>query len=165
MRRLFLLVAALLLTACGFQLRSAYALPFDTLHIALPANSELYAQLKRNVEAASQTRIVADAKSAQAILTITNDVADKTVLTLSSTGRVTEYQLTRSFAFRVHDSANRDLLPPGRIAISRHIGFSDVQVLAKEAEEAQLRRDMQDDLVQQLLRRLASAKPRLAKAD
>lgn len=154
--------AALLLGACGFQLRGAYALPFETMQIGLPPSTELYAALKRNIEAATQTRVVDDAAKAQAILTVTSDTPSKTVLSLSSTGRVTEFQLMRTVAFRVHDAAGRDLMPPGQIVIRREISFSDVQVLAKESEEALLWRDIQNDLVQQLLRRLATAK--LAKA-
>ena len=162
MRRLLLVVMTLLLTACGFQLRGAYTLPFDTLHIGLSDTSELYAQLKRNIEATTQTRIVGDAKSAQAILTITGDVPVKNVLSLSSAGQVREFELVRTFSFRVHDPANRDLMPPGRIVIRRDITYSDAQVLSKESEEALLWRDIQNDLVQQLLRRLATAKAKAA---
>src|SRR6267143_911365 len=39
------------------------------------------------------------------------------------------------------------------------LSFSDAQVLAKEAEEALLYRDMQRDMVQQIMRRLVAAKP------
>lgn len=162
MRRLLLIVATLALAACGFQLRGAYALPFATLKIGLPESAEFYAALKRNIEAATQTRVVDDAAQAQAILSVVSDTPSKTVLSLSSTGRVTEFQLVRTFAFRVHDAAGRDLMPPGQIVIRRDISFSDVQVLAKQSEETLLWRDIQNDLVQQLLRRLATAK--LAKA-
>jgi LPS-assembly lipoprotein len=37
------------------------------------------------------------------------------------------------------------------------VSFNDAQVLAKEAEEQLLFRDMQNDMVQQILRRLAAA--------
>ena len=46
-----------------------------------------------------------------------------------------------------------------RDVIRRDISFSDALVLSKEAEEVLLWRDIQNDLVQQLLRRLAAAKP------
>jgi len=162
MRRLLAIAATLalcgLLAACGFQLRGAYVLPFDTLYIALPDSVELHAVIKRNVEASSQARVVATAEKAQAILTVTGDVPVKTVLSLSSAGRVREFQLVRTFSFRLHDATNRDLIPPGQIVIRRDISFNDTQVLSKESEEALLWRDIQNDLVQQLLRRLAAAK-------
>lgn len=153
---------ALLLSACGFQLRGSYTLPFDTLHISLPTSSELHAVLKRNILASTQTLIVDDSKSAQATLAITGDRQVKDILSLNSAGRVREFQLVRTVGFRVHDAANRDLIPPGQIVLRRDITFNDTQVLSKESEENLLWRDIQNDLVQQLLRRLAAARPKPA---
>lgn len=158
MRRMFLVVAALALSACGFHLRGSYAMIFDTLYIALPETTELRAVLKRNIEASSQARVVDEAKGAQAVLTITLDLPAKNVLSLDSAGRVREFQLVRTVGFRLQDADRRDLLPPGQVVIRRDITFSDTQVLSKESEEALLWRDIQDDLVQQMLRRLAAAR-------
>ncbi|HKW37423.1 MAG TPA: LPS assembly lipoprotein LptE, partial [Burkholderiales bacterium] len=41
----------------------------------------------------------------------------------------------------------------------RDMSYSDAQVIAKENEEALLYRDMQTDMVQQIIRRLIAAKP------
>ena len=49
-------------------------------------------------------------------------------------------------------------MPQTSIALTRDITFADTDVLAKEAEEQLLFRDMQSDMVQQILRRLAAAK-------
>lgn len=160
MRAILILMLTALLAACGFQLRGSYSLPFDTLHVALPESSALHALIKRNVEAGSQAHVVASERDAQATLTVLRDVSQKNILSLDSTGRVREYQLVRSFAFRVSDSKNRELMPPGEIVIRRDITYSDTQVLAKESEEALLWRDIQNDLVQQLIRRLVAARPK-----
>ncbi len=160
MRALFAVAIALLLSACGFQLRGSYPLPFNTLHLANIADvSELHALIKRTVEAGSGTRIVGSAKEAQAVLTLMLDQPQKNILSLDATGRVREFQLVRTFQFRVNDPAGATLIPPSQIIVRRDISFSDAQVLSKEAEEALLWRDIQEDLVQQLLRRLAAAKP------
>ena len=156
--RAWIALIALLLSACGFQLRGAYALPFDTLHIGLPSSLELHAQLKRAIESSSKTRVTETPQGAQATLAVGGDVFAKNILSLSPAGRVTEFQLVRTFAFRVIDPEGRDLLPPGQIVIRRDISFSDATVLSKESEELLLQRDMQADLVQQLMRRLAAAK-------
>ncbi|MDO8931310.1 MAG: LPS assembly lipoprotein LptE [Rhodocyclaceae bacterium] len=158
MRRLLLIAVTVVLSGCGFHLRGSYTLPFDTLFINQPETAELRAVLKRNIEASTATRVVNEAKDAQASLTVLNDVPAKIVLSLSSAGRVREYQLVRTFVFRIHDAANRDLMPIGKIVIRRDISFNDDLVLSKEAEEALLWRDIQNDLVQQLLRRIAAAK-------
>jgi LPS-assembly lipoprotein len=164
MQRRWFLLAALALSACGFQLRGVYALPFDTMFIALPESSELRAIIKRNVEASSQTRIVTDAKDAQATLAILGDVPLKNILSLNSAGRVREFQLVRTFTFRVQDPKGQDYIPVSSIRITREITFNDAAVLAKDTEEALLWRDIQNDLVQQLLRRLAAAKLRPTEA-
>ena len=158
MRKLLALLCITLLTACGFQLRGNYALPFDTLYIGLAESNELHAALKRNIEAGSKTRVVDDPKTAQAIMTIVYDRTSKHILSLSSAGRVTEFQLIRTFAFRVHDVDGRDIIPQREIMLRRDLPYSDAQVLAKATEEVLLVRDMQSDLVQQIMRRLAAAK-------
>ena len=158
---LLALAATLALSACGFQLRGSRApvlLPFATLYIALPSSSELHAALKRGVEASGKTRVIEDPKSAQVALTLTGDTQAKNVLSLDTSGRVREFQLRYRFAFRVHDAKGRDIVPLSEIVLTREISFSDAQLLAKEQEEILLFRDMQNDLVQQLMRRLAAAK-------
>jgi LPS-assembly lipoprotein len=147
-----------LLTACGFKLRGNYELPFDTLYIALPESNELYAALKRNIEAGTKTRIVTNREEAQATLTVVYDRLTQGILSLSGTGRVTEYQLVRTFAFRVIDKDSKDIIPQREIVLRRDLPYSDDTVLAKASESELLVRDMQNDLINQILRRLAAAK-------
>jgi LPS-assembly lipoprotein len=159
MRALIILLFTAALAACGFQLRGSQPLPFSTLHIALPEMAELHGMIKRNVEATSPTRIVSTTKEAEASLAILHDQPQKKVLSYDAAGRVREFQLERTFTFRVTDAKGALIIAPSTIIIRRDITFSDAQVLAKEAEEAMLWRDIQADLVQQLIRRLAAAKP------
>ncbi len=162
--RFFLLLLLGLLSACGFHLRGAYSLPFNTLYISLPESTELHAQIRRSVEAGSATRIVDLASKAEANLYVLGDAQQKNILSLNAAGRVREFELVRTFTFRLLDAAGGELVAPSRIVMRREVTFSDEQVLSKEAEELLLWRDMQNDLVQQLLRRLAAAKPLLAAA-
>ena len=60
--------------------------------------------------------------------------------------------------FRVRDAAGAELLGPTEINLRRPITFNETQVLAKESEEVLLYRDMQTDLVQQVMRRLVAIK-------
>lgn len=156
--RLWIVVATLMLSACGFHLRGAYSLPFDKLYITLPESAELHAVLKRNIEASTQTRIVGKQDEAQATLQILADTPVKRILSLNSAGRVREYQLVRTFVFKVTHPKGGEYVPQSSIVMSREMTFDDAAVLSKEAEEVLLWRDIQNDLVQQLLRRLATAK-------
>lgn len=156
MRRLILL-AALLVSACGFQLRGSYSLPWSTLYLGLPDTSELHAQIKRSVEASTQTRIVNDPQQAQAALVLLRNDQAKNILSLSGAGRVREFQLVRTFVYRIQDSKGVELQPPVQIVLQREMTFDDAYILAKEQEELMIWREMQVDLVQQLLRRLAAS--------
>src|SRR6266853_684130 len=126
-------VVAALLAACGFHLRGQAQLPFETLYI--PGGNPLVVELKRNVAVASKTRIVGSPGDAQAVLGFTKELREKIILTFNNAGRMSEILLTRD------------------------VSYNDAQVLSKETEEALLYRDMQSDMVQQIMRRLVAAKP------
>ncbi|MCX8086352.1 MAG: LPS assembly lipoprotein LptE [Rhodocyclaceae bacterium] len=157
--RALLLALAILLSACGFQLRGSYALPWETLYISLPEFDGLRAEMKRAIEAATRTKVVADRKEAQATLVILRNDSLRSILSLNAKGLVREVQLTRIFAYRLQDAAGREIAAPGQIVLQREMTFDDEQLLAKGSEEGLILREMQTDLVQQLLRRLAAAKP------
>ena len=113
-----------------------------------------------------------DIKDAEAILTVLNDSSQKIILSLNAAGRTVEFRLLRTFSFRVNATGAAapavppiEYIPPTTISVRRDITFSDDLVLSKESEEALLQRDMQSDLVQQLMRRLATAKAQPVKVD
>jgi LPS-assembly lipoprotein len=157
MRTLAIVVLALLTAACGFQLRGQATLPFETLYVAIPAISPLGIELKRNIIAGTHTRLVNTPAEAQAILELTSEERGKTILSFDTTGQVRELQLRYRLSFRVRDAHGRDYLPQSEIRVTRDVSYSSTQVLAKESEEQLLFRDMQSDMVQQILRRLAAA--------
>lgn len=156
MRRLLVLLLSLSLAACGFQLRGSYSLPWETLYLGMPEYSEMYAQIKRSVEASTQTRIVTDPKAAQASFVILRNEQAKNILSLSATGLVREFQLTRTFVYRIQDASGKELTPASQIILQREMNFDDRQIFASEAEEHIIWRDIQTDLVQQILRRLSA---------
>jgi LPS-assembly lipoprotein len=154
-----LVCLALALAGCGFKLRGAQQLPFETIYLGFPPNSSLGAELARNIRAGTSTRVVADRRQAQAVLEVLAEARERDVLSLSAQGRAREYQLRLRLQFRLHDGKGRELVAPTQIAVQRDISFNEAQVLAKESEETLLYRDMQTDVVQQILRRLAAIKP------
>ena len=159
-------VITALLSACGFHLRSAADtnLPFQTIYLGFPESSPLGTELRRNIRGGSTTEVLPTAKEAQASLVVLSETRDKSVLSLNNLGRVREYSLGYTLRFRVTDDKGQELLAPTELTLKRDINYDESQVLAKEGEEAMLYRDMQKDLVQQILRRLAAIKP-LSPAD
>jgi LPS-assembly lipoprotein len=152
-----LLAAALLLASCGFQLRGTAPLPFTSLYVQAPVTSALAGQLRRAVLASNGTRIAEAPTEAQVILQILSETQEKQILSLTGGGRVSEYQLRYRVGFRLTDSKNREHIPATELLLKRDYSFSDEQALAKEQEEALLYRDMRNDAVQQLVRRMQAA--------
>ncbi|MEF8700162.1 MAG: LPS assembly lipoprotein LptE [Candidatus Accumulibacter sp. UW26] len=148
-----------LLVGCGFQLRGSYALPFDSLYLAMPDHSVLGAQLRRTIRAAGTTRLASTANDAQATFLPTAEYRDRVILSVSGTGRVSELRLLYRYTYRITDDKGRDLVPSGSVELFRDLTYDDSNVLAKQQEESLLWRDMESDLVQLLMRRLAAAKP------
>ncbi len=162
LRACALLLLAGALSACGFHPRGStgqYTMPFRTLYLSFPETSSLGTELKRNLRASGETTIVPEATAADAQFDVIGETRGKTIQSLNSLGRVREYSLTYVLVFQVRDAKGNVLLAPTEIALKRSISFNENQVLAKESEEVLLYRDMQSDLVQQILRRLAAIKP------
>ncbi len=158
-RRAWLALPLVLLAGCGFHLRGERDLPFATLAIREAGNVELGAQLKRAIRAASKTQVVDDPKEAQATVVFMENRREKVILSVNAAGRAREYQLVQRFRYQLVDAAGEPLQLAQQIVLTRDITFNDDVVLAKEQEEQLLYRDMQNDLVQQILRHLSVARP------
>jgi LPS-assembly lipoprotein len=157
-RRAACLLAALALAACGFHLRGEQKLPFDTIYVNTPPNSLLGATLSRQIRSGTNARTVQLASEATAVLDILGEARDKEILTLNSQGRAVEYKLIYRLRFRLHDGKGREFISATEMRAQRDISINDSQVLAKQSEEELLYRDMQTDMVLQLLRRIAAVR-------
>jgi LPS-assembly lipoprotein len=155
------LAALLALTAgCGFRLRGTADLPFTSLYVP-GATGGIALDLARNIQAGTNAKVVSEAKDAEAIMQFTAETREKEILSLTGAGRVREFRLRYRVGFRVHDGKGNDFVPQNTLELTRDVTFNDAEVLAKETEEQLLYRDMQGDMVQQIMRRLAAAqKPR-----
>ena len=118
--------------------------------------SALATQLRRTIDASPATRVVDAPGPAQVVLAAITDEHHKVVVASSSVGQVTEFQLRSRFAFRLLSSAGKELIPATEVLLTRDMSYTETVALAKELEEAALYRTMQDDIVAQVLRRLAS---------
>jgi LPS-assembly lipoprotein len=154
-----MLVVAMTLSGCGFTLRGKTAIPFETIHVEAAGFSAFVNDLERAINSSSQTRVVTNRNEADAVLRIVAEAQEKHILSLSSGGRVREFELRYRVAYRLTTPSGTELTPPADIILRRDMTYDDTEVLAKESEEALLFRDMKSDAVQQVLRRLAAVKP------
>ncbi|PMS34545.1 LPS-assembly lipoprotein LptE [Trinickia symbiotica] len=155
-RRSFLALAcgAMMLSACGFQLRGQQDYAFKRLAI-VGAPAPVAARLARMVQGGSDTVIVKSTADADAILSV-SEGRGQSILTLSSLGIAEEYQLNYSLSYTLTGVDGTVLIPPSVIALNRAMTYSTQYTLAKSQESELLYADMQNDAVDQLTRRLAA---------
>lgn len=171
------LLAAGALVGCGFRLRQAPSFAFRTLMATLPATSPLRRELRTALVSAGITVVDASLPppppqpggavpaqpappppQADAVLDILADQREKSVVGSTAAGQVREFQLRLRFRFKLSTPKGKELIPESEILLQRDISYSESIALSKQEEEAELYRDMQTDVVQQVLRRLAAVR-------
>jgi len=163
MRRKLLMggAVALTLAGCGFQPRGAPDLAFRSLYVNAGETSPIGNELKRNLRSLGDLKLIDDPAQlpqAEAVLDLLSELREKTVVGVNTSGQVREFQLRTRLQFRLRTPQGKELIAPTELLLQRDISFNESAVLAKEAEEGLIYRDMQSDIVQQLLRRLAAVK-------
>ncbi len=149
------------LAACGFQLRQTPEFAFKSIYTNVSPTSVLGIELKRHLRAMGNVDLITDAalqKNAQVILDVLQELREKSVVGMNAAGQVREFQLRIRFKYRLRTPAGKEIIEETELLRQQDISFSESAVLSKEVEEAQLYRSMQNDIVQQLLRRLAAVK-------
>ena len=146
------------LTGCGFKLRGEQNFGFETISVLAPQGGAVAADLRRALGERVREPPAGQAVGAKHVtMDILNEQREKTVVGVNASGQVREFQLRIRVRFRLRGAAGRELIADTEILQQRDISFNESAVLAKEAEEGLLYRDMQNDIVQQLMRRLAAA--------
>ena len=125
----------MLLSACGFALRGVTPMPFDTLYVGIPDNSQFGADVRRSLRAASpNTKLVESPKEAQAIFQQVADTRTLREVSLNAQGRVEEYELGINYTFRLIDNKGRALIPDTTLSIFREMPYDDQVVQAKQGQ-------------------------------
>ena len=161
-RRHLLSLTAAALTGCGFQLRQTGDFPFRTLYAGFPAATPLGVELSRQLRGTGRIELLTEAKQAQqadVILEILQEQRQRVVVGLNASGQVRELQLRMTVRFRLRTPDGVEWIEPAELYQQRDLSFSETAALSKEIEEAMLYRDMQNDIVQQIVRRLSRVKP------
>ena len=152
-------VVTLGVAGCGFELRQAPNYAFQTLYSNIPVGSPIGLKLLRGLESSGKVEVITDARQverAQVIFEQLFEAREKVVISRTASGAIREFQLRLRYRFRVRTQGGKELIPDTDMAITRDINFNETGALSKESEEAMLYRDMENDLVLQLQRRLAA---------
>jgi len=149
------------LSGCGFQLRQSAELPFKSLFLITPRQSALVIDLKRNLASNPNLLVILDPKEmnkADVILEVISEIRERIVIGLNASGQVRELQLRLKVKFKLRTPQEKVLIPEVELIQQRDLSFIETAALSKEIEENMMYRDMQIDIVQQMMRRLAAVK-------
>jgi LPS-assembly lipoprotein len=151
------LLLTLLLAACGFQLREDVTLPPELTRLRLEVADE-FSPLGRDLAAALErggATLTTEADAA--VLRVPVDHIGSRPLTVGESGRVQEYQLRYVAEVELLAADGRVLLPRQAIELSRDYTFDTAQALGSPGEEEVVREELQREMVQAILRRIAAA--------
>ena len=143
-----------MISACGFQLRGDIQANFDSISIS-GGTASFNKTLQRKFRQAG-----IDIKSnteAEKIVEIIENKFTKTILTLTGTGAVSEYQLDYNVTYRFKNKDGAWNLPV-TIEASRTYTYDDADILAKDEEEKRLVSGMEDQLIKAMAIQISLSK-------
>lgn len=179
-------LAVLVLAGCGFRMQGETPLPFKTMSITIPENTQFGADIRRAIKASSpNTEIIelddlnkafqdVDPKNTQAVasanlskisllststeaqLQQVSEIRSARPVSLNAQGRVEEYELTLQYTIRLIDSKGQVILPDTTFTAVRDMPYDDRFAQAFATEQATMFKDMQRGLVSRIMRRITS---------
>jgi LPS-assembly lipoprotein len=154
-RRLLAAVPLAALAGCGFELRRAAELHFDSIALTgfaprSPLEKELRAALERSVQ------VLDDQSKAQVIFQALTDQRTRRAVAFTASGQVRDIQLRMLLRYRAQTPTERELIPDSKIELFREMTFIESKALGKQQEEQDVYREMQSDIVLQLMLRLST---------
>ena len=154
LKELAILGLILMISGCGFQLRGDIQANFDSISIS-GGTSSFNKTLQRKFRQAGIS--IKSASEAKKIVEIIKNSFTKTILTLTGTGAVSEYQLDYVVTYRFKSKDGPWNLPV-TIEASRNYTYDDSDILAKDEEEKRLISGMEDQLIKTMATQISLSK-------
>ncbi len=155
--RLYLITLLLaVLSACGFHLRGPSDIPFKS--VSIEGNTLVISRDLRQALETSNIAILQSPKDAELRLELVGEENEKRILSLAGTGTVNEYELYYRIHYRTKLAGQELWSDVYTIESRRDYTYSDATLLAKQTEEQKLNENMQEDVLNGLMRRLSSLK-------
>ncbi|TNF59816.1 MAG: hypothetical protein EP306_10040 [Burkholderiales bacterium] len=159
----FRLAAVALLSGCGFALRDTPTFAFQVMQVTGLEGANVTRALRRSLESAGVRTTPApgpaQGQAPQVVLVVLTDQTERAVVGQTADGRVRELQLRTRYRFRLETPSGRILIADNELLVERDLSYSETEALSKAAEQDLSYREMQADIVQQVLRRLAAVDP------
>jgi len=154
LKELAILGLILMISGCGFQLRGDIQANFDSISIS-GGTSSFNKTLQRKFRQAGIA--IKSISEAEKVVEIIENKFTKTILTLTGTGAVSEYELDYVVTYRFK-SKDGPWNRPVAIEASRTYTYDDSDILAKDEEEKRLVSGMEDQLIKTMATQISLSK-------
>ncbi|MDP6264157.1 MAG: LPS assembly lipoprotein LptE [Pseudomonadales bacterium] len=157
--RWILLLAVLSLDGCGFHLRGSgrSATQLDMLHVtAFNAYGELVQKLE-SVLTEAGVEIEPDKSVAPYSLRIISEKNTRRAATTTSRITVAEYELRLLVEFQLENRAGDLIIAPASLVTERVYTLDQANLMGSNEEEELLREEMQDEIIEQIIRRVEAS--------
>jgi len=140
------------LGACGFQLRGwDMVAVIDSAYVTSDQHNLLEQALRAGLRQAG-VREAATAGEADVVVRLLDSRSDRRSVTVSEQARAAEYETTLAVLYEVTDPQGRELVRAQWLERARVFRVDRDNVVGTREEQVLLEREMQNDLVQQILR-------------
>ncbi|MEO5628287.1 MAG: LPS assembly lipoprotein LptE [Thermomonas sp.] len=166
-RLLTLVLAAGLLSGCGFHLRNALSLPSDLGPIrvvAIDPYSDLAENLADGLQRAGAQAAPADATEGVATLQVISEQWADTPISNDQFGRAQEFSLRYAVVFSMRRADDSVVVPQQAVELSRDYLAPAVDSIGKASERELLVRELRRDMAAAILRRVDAATTRTVPA-
>ena len=144
------------LLACGFHLRGAADVPFNSIYIQ--GSTLIISKALRKNLALNDVKVLETAENAELLLEMVGEESEKRILSLAGTGKVNEFELYYRVHYRSKLAGDALWSQVQTVEARRDYSYSDTELLAKQGEEKRLNEDMQNSVMNALVRRLSALK-------
>lgn len=146
-----ILILLIFVSACGYHLRGSEYSAENLKKIYLQgASSQLQQDFKKAFRF-SVNNLVDDINQAEVVVKIIRENMDKQALSLGSTGRANEFELSYDLQFILLDKAGNKLSKKQTIAVNRDYFNDQKYILAKENEEQVIMTEMYHQAVESII--------------
>ena len=156
-RNLLVMGLAVLLSACGFQLRGTGTNQLTLTELNVSARNA-YGETVRELRQVLENSGVKLTASAPYKLVLTNEQESQRAATYSGLGGSVEYELTNVLSYDIKGQNNLQLLD-GKIEVHKIYLQDTSNITGSDQEASMVRREMRRDLVQQMVLRLEQLTP------
>ncbi len=156
-RNLIVIGLAVLLSACGFQLRGTGDVQFALKELDVSARNA-YGETVNQVREVLQDNGVRVYPGAPYRLVLSDEQENQRSASFTSAARTAEYELTKTLTYEIRGSKDL-LLMSNKLEVQSYYTQDGNNLIGGDQEAAQLRQEMNRELIQQLVQRLQQVSP------